>query len=132
MALRLLEIILPEEHFNDVAELLKQHGVTDYWQTCSCESKIIFKIILQDERTEELTDQFERKYNYLDDFRLILFPLEASYPRPEQIERESAESFADKPQSTSIRVSRQELYNDIFDSSKLTKVFLIMVFLSTI
>jgi len=132
MALRLLEVIVPEQHFNDVSELLKKNEISDFWQTCSCESKIIFKIILQVEKTEGLIDQFESKYKHLDSFRLILFPLEASYPSPKQIEKKSEESLVDGSQKIPIRVSRQELYNDIFDSSKLTNVFLIMVFLSTV
>ncbi len=132
MALRLLEIIVPEQHYNDVSELLKQNEITDYWQTCSCESKVIFKIILQVEKTEGLIDQFENKYRQLDSFRLVLFPLEASFPSPKQIEKKSEESVSDESKPPPIRVSRQELYNDIFDSSKLTAVFLIMVLLSTV
>jgi uncharacterized hydrophobic protein (TIGR00341 family) len=132
MALRLLEVIVPEQNFNDVTELLKQNEISNFWQTCSCESKIIFKIILQVEKTEGLIDQFESRYKHLESFRLILFPLEASYPSPKQIEKKSEESLADGSQKAPLRVSRQELYNDIFDSSKLTNVFLIMVFLSTV
>ena len=47
VALRLLEIIIPEQHYNDVSELLEHNEITDFWQTCSCESKVIFKIILR-------------------------------------------------------------------------------------
>lgn len=132
MALRLLEVIVPEQHFNDVSELLKQNEISDYWQTCSCESQIIFKIILQAEKSEELIDQFENKYKHLESFRLILFTLEASYPNPKQIEVKADGLTSEGNKKTPLRVSRQELYNDIFDSSKLTKVFLIMVFISTV
>lgn len=132
MALRLLEIIVPEQHFKDVSEVLKQNEIADFWQTCGCDSKIIFKIILQVEKTEGLIDHFESKYKHLDGFRLILYPVEASYPSPKQIEKKSEEALANGSQKTPLRVSRQELYNDIFDSSKLTNVFLIMVSLSTV
>lgn len=132
MALRLLEVIVPEQYFNDVQELLNENEISDFWETCSCESNIIFKIILQVEKTEVLIDQFESKYKHLDGFRLILFPVEASFPSPRQIEKKSEDSVVNGYQEKSIRVSRQELYSDIFDSSKLTNVFLIMVFLSTV
>ena len=133
MALRLIEIIIPEQHYNDVAELLEQNEITDYWQTCSCESKVIFKIILPVEKTEGVIDQLENKFRHQESFRLILFPLEASFPSPKQIEEKSAESAAaDESKKTPLRVSRQELYSDIFDSSKLTRTFLIMVTLSTV
>jgi len=132
MALRLLEVIVPEQHFNEVSELLKQNEIDDYWQTCSCESGIIFKIILQVEKSEGVIDQFENKYKHLKSFRLILYPLEASFPSPKQIEKKTEESNQGNPPKIPLRVSRQELYNDIFDSSKLTTVFLVMVFLSTV
>lgn len=132
MALRLLEIIVPEQHYNDVSELLKQSEITDHWQTCSCESSVIFKIILQVEKTEEIIDQFENRFKHLEAFRLILYPLEASFPSPKQIEEKSKENGNNETQETPIRVSRQELYNDIFDSSKCTNTFLIMIFLSTV
>lgn len=132
MALRLLEVIIPEQHFKEVSELLKQNEISDFWQTCSCESTIIFKIILQVEKSEGIIDQFESKYKHLADFRLILFPLEASFPSPKQLEKKAEEAKQVDSAKIPIRVSRQELYNDIFDSSKLTTVFLVMVFLSTI
>jgi len=132
MALRLIEIIVPEQHYNDVSELLKKNEISDFWETCSCESKIIFKIILRVEKTEGIIDQFENKFRHLESFRLILFPLEASFPSPKQIEKKSEDNITDESKKTPIRVSRQELYNDIFDSSKLTNIFLIMVFLSTV
>lgn len=131
MALRLLEVIIPEQHFNEVSGLLEQNEISNYWQTCSCESKIIFKIILQAEKTESLMDQFESKYKHLPDFRFILLPLEASFPSPKEIEQKTEESTI-KKEKVPLRVSRQELYNEIFDRSKLTKVFLVMVSLSTI
>jgi len=131
MALRLLEIIIPEEHFNEVSDILTTNEISDYWQTCSCESKVIFKIILQAEKTESIMDQFEKKYKHLESFRLILLPLEASFPTPRDIERKSQEQQADK-EKVPMRVSRQELYSEIFDNSKLSTVFLVMVLLSTV
>jgi len=132
MAIRLLEVIIPEQHFNEVSKLLKRNEITDFWQTCSCESSIIFKIILPVEKTESVIDQFENKYKHLDSFRLILFPIEASFPSPKQLEMKAAASDSGNFLKLPLRVSRQELYHDIFDKSKLTRVFLVMVFLSTV
>lgn len=128
-----MEVIIPEQHFNEVSELLTENDISDFWQTCSCESKIIFKIILQAEKTEGLMDQLERKYKHLDSFRLILQPLEATYPSPREIEQKTGNGKTDEEkEKISLRVSRQELYNDIFYQSRLNRVFLIMVVLSTV
>ncbi|MCL7489432.1 MAG: TIGR00341 family protein [Desulfobulbaceae bacterium] len=133
MALRLLEIIVPEQYFNEVSGVLEKNDITDYWQTCSCESKIIFKIILQAEKSEALMDQFERKYRHLQDFRLILLPLEASCPTHREMEQKERDLAGEgEPEKVPLRVSRQEIYNEIFDNSKLTRIFLVMVLLSTV
>ncbi len=133
MALRLLEVIVPEQFYNDVSAIIEENEISDYWQTCSCESRVIFKIILQAEKTESLMDQFEGKYKHLDDFRLVLLPLEASFPSPKAIEQKTEESaFNKEKEKIPLRVSRQELYSEIFDRSKLNRVFLIMVALSSL
>jgi hypothetical protein len=82
-------------------------------------------------------DIFEQHFSILDEFRIMLFPIEASLPRPELQEETSppseAERTPEKPaESNADRISREELYANIADSAKITKVFLIMVVLSSI
>ncbi len=133
MALRLLEIILPEQYGGQVSELLIQNEVNDHWFTCGCDSKVIIKIILQAEKTELIMDALERKYGHLEGFRLVLLPLEASFPAPHAIEKKAEENQENnEKEKVPARVSRQELYNEIFFNSKLNRNFLIMVLLSTI
>lgn len=133
MPLRLLEVIVPEQYFNDISGILSANEITEYWQTCSCESRVIFKIILQAEKTESLMDKFERRFKHLEDFRLILLPLEASCPTPRDIEQKSRENESDREkEKTALRISRQELYNQVYHGSLLSRVFLVMVVLSAI
>jgi uncharacterized hydrophobic protein (TIGR00341 family) len=81
-------------------------------------------------------DIFEQHFSIVDDFRVMLFPIEASIPRPQQAEEEitkQEEIPPEKQQASNIgRISREELYNDVADSAKITKVFIIMVALSSI
>jgi uncharacterized hydrophobic protein (TIGR00341 family) len=127
MALRLLEIVVPEEATGEVLAIVEEAKVTNFWLTCSCENRNIFKMIVPAEKTEGLLDTFEKKYGGLEDFHMVLLPLEASYPSTKEIE-EKAEESKKEP----LRVSRQELYHDVFDSSKLTNTYMIMIVLSAI
>lgn len=136
MSLRLLEMNVPEEHVNDIVKILDENAILDYWQTCGCESSVIFKIIMQIEATESLLNILETRYGHLPEFRATLIHLEATIPSAKKIDDKTEEakagtgdSVADK---TPSRASRQELYNEVFYNSKLTKVFMVMVFLSTI
>jgi uncharacterized hydrophobic protein (TIGR00341 family) len=135
MALRLLEIVVPEEATGEVLTIVEQAKVTNFWLTCSCENRSILKMILTAEKTESMLDTFEKKYGHLEDFHMILLPLEASYPSTKEIEEKAAESKEEeegKKKREPLRVSRQELYHDVFDSSKLTNTYMIMIVLSAV
>ena len=77
MALRFLEIVVPEEATNDVLKIIEGAQITNFWQTCSCENRSIFKLIVAAEKAETLLDILEKKYSHLEDFHMVLLPLEA-------------------------------------------------------
>jgi len=135
MALRLLEIVVPEEATGEVLSIIEEAKITNFWLTCSCENRNIFKLIVSAEKTEGLLDTFEKKYGHHEDFHMVLLPLEASYPSTKEIEEKAAASKDEeegKKKKEPLRVSRQELYHDVFDSSKLTNTYMIMIVLSAI
>ena len=135
MALRLLEIVVPEDATGEVLKIIGEAKITNFWMTCSCESRNIFKMIVAAETTEKLLDILEKKYGSQEDFHMVLLPLEASYPSTKEIEEkaeEASEKEAGEKKKEPLRVSRQELYNDVFDSSKLTNIYMIMIVLSAI
>ncbi|MGB6289809.1 MAG: hypothetical protein WBF36_06745, partial [Desulfobulbales bacterium] len=92
MALRLLEIVVPEEVTGEVLAIVEEEKVTNFWLTCSCENRNIFKMIVTAEKTESLLDTFEKKYGGVADFHMVLLPLEASYPSTKEIEEKAEES----------------------------------------
>lgn len=135
MALRLLEIVVPEEVTGEVLAIIEEAKITNFWLTCSCENRNIFKLIVSAEKTESLLDTFEKKYSHHEDFHMVLLPLEASYPSTKEIEEKAEEDkgeTAEEKKKEPLRVSRQELYHDVFDSSKLTNTYMIMIVLSAI
>ena len=137
MALRLIELILPEDQSKYVQDLLKDYQAVGIWYEKLLENKILVRVLLQAEHTEKVMDIFEQHFSIFDEFRIMLFPIEASLPRPELQEETSPPSEAEhEPEKTeesnSDRISREELYADIADSAKITKVFLIMVALSSV
>jgi uncharacterized hydrophobic protein (TIGR00341 family) len=136
MALRLIELILPEDQSKYVQELLKDHQALGIWHERLLDEKILVRILLPAEQTEKVMDIFEEHFSIFDEFRIMLFPIEASIPRPQQAEEEVTKKETLPPEkqlaSNIGRISREELYADIADSAKITKVFIIMVALSSI
>ena len=136
MALRLIELILPQDQLKYSQEILKDCQADGVWYEQLEEDKILIRILLPAEKTEEAMDTFEKHFSIVDGFRLLLFPVEASIPRPEQPEEEPVTYVEIPPQqelaSNIGRISREELYNDVADSAKITKIYLIMVALSSV
>lgn len=136
MALRLIELILPEDHLTYSQDVLKNCQASGIWYEKLEENKMLIRILLPAEKTEEAMDTFEKHFSIVDGFRIILFPVEASIPRLEEPEKEPAKNI-ETPSGQELasnigRISREELYNDVADSAKITKIYLIMVALSSI
>jgi uncharacterized hydrophobic protein (TIGR00341 family) len=136
MALRLIELILPDDQIKRTEDILKDCQAIGIWQETLQDSKILIRILLPAEKTEEAMDTFEKQFSNVDGFRIILFPIEASIPRPEKDEEkppeEAAEPLGQQLASNIGRISRDELYNDVVDSAKITKVYLILLALSSV
>jgi uncharacterized hydrophobic protein (TIGR00341 family) len=79
-------------------------------------------------------DLFEKRFSSVDGFKLILFPVEASIPRVDTDDEHVSpgNDKAKTDQKTAFRISREELYSDIVDSTKLSNIFVLMTVLSTV
>ncbi|MCB0197931.1 MAG: TIGR00341 family protein [Anaerolineae bacterium] len=136
MALRLLQVIFPVEHKDEVEQLLHEQDCLHTWTAVLDEDLASSSILLMTEKTETVTDAIGDRFPDQEKFRIILSPVEATIPPLEEPEDESqddteADSEADTQQQFG-RVSREELYNDVADGARLTINYLLMVFLSTV
>jgi uncharacterized hydrophobic protein (TIGR00341 family) len=132
MALRLIEIILPEHQSEDLSQILAENSISDFWQAGACGPSVIMKILLPAEKTESLMDKLEKRYSNIDGFKVVLLSVEASIPHIADQKPEDVHVETHKSEKVPLRVSRQELYSDILDSTKLTKAYLMMAALSAI
>ncbi|MFH1485556.1 MAG: TIGR00341 family protein [Chloroflexota bacterium] len=133
MALRLIEVIIPEDAKEGAHRLLEEQPILGSWDEPLADSRFLLRILLDAEKSEVVLDLIEQRFSALDGFRVMFFAVEATIPRPEEPE-EKAPTGA-KPnteQQSKFRVSREELYADITDSAKVTWVYVVMVILSSI
>ncbi|MCJ7540815.1 MAG: hypothetical protein MUO88_14260 [Desulfobacterales bacterium] len=76
-----------------------------------------------------------KKFSSVDGFKLILFPIEASIPRADKDDEHVSAPGNDITkidQKTTFRISREELYSDVVDSTKLSNIIVLMTILSTV
>jgi hypothetical protein len=136
MALRLIEVFLPQDHAGQVDELVADPPPLGLWHMRTDEGRSAVRILVDAERSEAVLDSLESRFKQLDGFRVVLLPVEASIPRPAEAPAAGAELVPslepETPTAPGPRISREELYADIADTIRLSGVYLAMVVLSTI
>lgn len=135
MNLRLIEVFLPDEYAQKVAELLHDFSLVGIWQTNLHNHQNLVKILLSGEEVETAIDRLETHFSQVDGFRIILLSVEASIPRPSlppetDFELKRLQKQELDPQKS--RINRQELYEDVSEAVVLTWTHILMVLLSTV
>jgi len=120
MALRLIEIILPENRLKTIGEILKDKPVIEQRQMRFGDDQLLIRILLDSDKSEEILDLLSSQFAS-DAEHLVILPVQAVVPVVEKKEEKSKE-----------RIAREELYEDIKSSANISRVYLIMVVLSAI
>jgi uncharacterized hydrophobic protein (TIGR00341 family) len=151
MALRSIEIILPEKNKDAIEKLLSErkevldarvqpitgtwrHPIQGIWYGSFSENQILIKILALAEKSEDLLDLLQERFSKETGFRITVAPVEATLPRiesPSNSKTSTSEEVESK-KADDERISREELYADIEATTRLTKVFVVMVALSSI
>ena len=128
-------MVVPEKAKSDFETLLKDDSVVHYWNEKSGSSGFLLKALVKANQTESFLDKAEQMMSSKDGYRLVMQDVEATLPRieeeEEEEEKEEKNEIWEKPLQ-GIRVSREELYNEISESVNLSSTYLAMVTLSTI
>ena len=131
MALRLIEMVLPEKDAAEVRELLKEHKVLEHRQVRFSDSEVLLRILLDAEQSEAVLDLLEQRSAIGEGNRVVILAVEATLPRaePEPVAPQEQTPAEELPPG---RIGREELYEDIKDAARFSRVYLAMVVLSTL
>lgn len=133
MALRLIEMVLPEKDGVEIHELLKEHKTLEYRQISLPDGDVLVRILLDAEQSEAVLDLLGERYAGKEGNRVVILAVEATLPRAEPEPEPGSEPEQPAPQEKPPeRISREELYEDIKDAAQCSRVYLTMVVLSTI
>jgi len=134
MALRLMQIFLPDNADQEFDKLLEGREVLGRWRDEDAH-QIVLHLLVPVEETEPIMDRFEERYASLKGFHVILSPVEAVLPRPKPEDKEADESPDGETEATpdeKQRISREELYTNVVEDLGVTSIFLAMTVLSAI
>jgi uncharacterized hydrophobic protein (TIGR00341 family) len=135
MPQRLIKIILPKDHAKRALELLERQDDLIFWQEESSDANFVASALTDSGHSESIMDLFERAFSSVAGFKLILLSVEASLPRIDTPDADipATDQSQTKPaRKIANRISREELYSDVVDSTKLSNIFVLMTILSTV
>lgn len=139
MALRLADIVVPEADAEELSALIEEEVSTiGFWRYQTEEGGFGVRVLLASEATEGLLDSLADQFGDREAFRVVLLNVEATLPRHEEESEDEEEASGGEPQAEvddegpPMRISREELYQDVSDASALSPVYLVTVALSTV
>ncbi len=129
MALRLLEIYHQEGKAEEIEFLLKDSPVTDMWHDRLPAGETVTKVLLKAKNTESVLDILQKYYPKEETFRVVLLPVEATLPRPEEPAKEEKE--VKEKEKSPERISMEELYQKMIGISGVSKKYTVMASLAS-
>lgn len=139
MPLRVIEIITPREDKEKVIETLEEHRPNEgyvFWSSpLDDETSLTFKMVLDVQDSENVLDKLENLFSWKEKYRIIVFPVEATIPRLKSLDEENITEKDPSPlknEKRKNRLSREELYADVMDTSVLSSSYIMLVILSSL
>lgn len=129
----MVEILVPGTAVGQVDELLGEAELIDQWREPTVDHRLVVRLLARAEQCEAILDGFEQRFGRDQHFRATILDVRAVVPRPEEPEPppEPAPEPEEekKPQS---RISREELLNLLEPGTRIDRIYLLTVVLSTI
>lgn len=137
MALRFMQIFVPEDASAKFDSLLEGCELLGTWRDIAVENRLVFQLLVPAEEAEPIMDRFAQAYSSQDELQIVLLPVEAALPRPKlEGDEESLpdEQITEGNATTKVlgRVGREELYSDISETLPVNRVFVAMTILSAV
>ena len=133
MAERLIQIVVPAARADRMRELIRGAGVVELRHDTS-DAVHLLTLQVPAEQVEAVLDPIQAAFNSTEGFHAFVLPVEAALPTASESEQAPGNDTPAMVQTRSApsRISREELYADLSDHARITRVFLAMVVLSTI
>ncbi len=123
--MKIIEVIADSGHLDTINGIAEQHGAIDHWVSSVVEEgRCVVRLLVTTESRQAVLDALQTVLSTSDNARIVILPVEASLPRPEE--------DAETSRNRSAALSREELYNSVEKKTQLDGRFLLLVFLSTI
>ncbi|MGM0418554.1 MAG: TIGR00341 family protein [Bacteroidota bacterium] len=132
MTQRLIKIIVPLSSSRKAQNLIDKKLINYWWLEHENNNNSVINILTDAGSSEKIIDSFQKIFAASTGFRLIILPVEASLPVKKKRISPDYPDDKQKSEKEKSRISREELYVDIYQSVGLSKTYIAMTVLSTI
>ena len=137
MAVRLIEVVIPRHEVRAVREMFAPYTREQIWTDEILDDLVRVKALIPTQYVERVFDDLEARFGDMPDFRAFALSIEASIPalpppHPEIASDPGRPATRAEKFFTRDRLSTDELYEDIQESTTLTPVYLVTVALSAL
>lgn len=137
MALRVIEAVVPREHTEEMRRIVGDHAFIDRWTEPVGGGRVRFGFLVDSADAGALMDAMEERLSGEDGFRLLLLPVQAALPRPDDEEDEEDGPGAESPEAEAtgggtLKIGREELHANLTDAAEPTPVFVALCALSAV
>lgn len=148
MALRLIEVIVPRESEDAIEAAVEDHPTLSHWRTNLEDDRVRLTFLYGGEAIGQAIEALQERVEDITGARIIMLPVEATVPRPQEELDEAREAAEGKPPQQAeeerkraegaeaatkqARVTTPELYQDVLGMSDLTASYVGLVVLSAI
>lgn len=116
----------------DLEQLADEHGALDVWSDPVSDGRRRLRFLVDSDQVEALVESLEERFGGGDGFRIMILPVEAALPRPEEEPAGEVEEEGAAEEATPGRVSREELHARLSDSTDPDVVYLVLTALSAL
>ncbi|MGK7391737.1 MAG: hypothetical protein ACNS60_15400, partial [Candidatus Cyclobacteriaceae bacterium M2_1C_046] len=86
--------MIPKDKVDEACEVIKEQEPMGVWTDDQTDGNSMVRVLIDANRTENLSDKLSEKFSSTDGFRIMLFTVEATLPQP-KIEEEKEDDEAD-------------------------------------
>jgi len=122
--MRIIEVIGDCGHVDTIRGIAEHHEIMDCWVAKSEEeTRCSMRLLVRPEKQQAVIDAVQQALTAVQDWRIIIYPIEGVLPRPEETPSEKKYSGGR---------SREELYHEVETGARLDSNFILLVIFSTI
>ena len=130
MALRILEIVVPQDVTQRAVELCSSVETLGTWHASLEEGLALVRVLVESEKLDALIHASENQFGHEPGYRIMLLSVDATLPRP--VATSVTDAPAEEPSLNPERVACAELVENLSGGVRVTRTFLLTAALSTI